>query len=242
MIGFDRPLRPHWIYETLLLAEPGQRLTELNIPFENIARELTGKEGKRKVRTILFRCFLRSESSNTRARDNLFMKELSEKFNLDFMKPIYLFYLIGKTEILTKISKHIFRLYDVGDEINIQFLKSKMIDEFGERDVVVRAARSFTETLEYFGIVQKTGANIILKKRIQVDEQQLRIILHLYAHEILHSPQVSLNHLPEYLFNYFDIPNVKTVAQKFNGQYWDYQHRVNDNYLIISSENISINL
>jgi len=66
VIGFDRPLRPHWIYESLLLAKPGQKMTELNLPFENIARELTGKEGKRKARTVLFRCFLRSEDNNTR--------------------------------------------------------------------------------------------------------------------------------------------------------------------------------
>ena len=66
MIGFDRPLRPHWIYETLLVAEPGQKLSELNKPFESIARELTGKEGKRKVRTVLFRCFLRDENNQAR--------------------------------------------------------------------------------------------------------------------------------------------------------------------------------
>jgi hypothetical protein len=48
LIGFDRPLHPRWIYETLLLAQPGQRLSELNKPFENIARELTGKKEKEK--------------------------------------------------------------------------------------------------------------------------------------------------------------------------------------------------
>lgn len=236
MIGFDRPLRPHWIYESLLMAEPGQNLTELNLPFENVARELTGKEGKRKARTVLFRCFLRSESNIRRAQESLFMKELSEKYDLEFMKPIYLFYLIGKTDTLAKISKHIFRLYDIGGEINLQFLKNKMIDEFGERDVVGRSARSFIQTLEYFGIVQKAGKNTIFKKRIHVDDQQLRIILCLYAQEMIHSPQISLNHLPEYLFNYFELPNVKTVAQRFNGQHWDYQHRMNDDYLIINKE------
>ena len=113
-----------------------------------------------------------------------------------------------------------------------------MIDEFGERDVVGRATRSFIKTVEYFGIVQKTGMNAILKKRIPVDEQQLRIMLCIYAQEVLHSPQVSLNHLPDYLFNYFDLPNVKVVAQRFNGQFWDYQHRVNDDYLIVYDEGI----
>jgi len=234
MIGFDRPLRPHWIYESLLMAEPKQKLAELNLPFESIVRELTGKEGKRKARTVLFRCFLRSKENNTRVRDGLFLKDLSVDYGLEFMKPIYLFYLIGKTDTLAKISKHIFRLYDIGDEINLQFLQNKMIDEFGERDVVGRATRSFIQTLEYFGVVNKTGANIVLKKRIPIDEQQLRIILNLYSKEILHSPQISLNHLPEFLFNYFDLPNVKTVAQKYNGQDWDYQHRVNDDYLIIN--------
>ena len=74
MIAFDRPLRPRWIYETLQLAEPGQRLTELNLPFEGIATELTGKEGKRKVRTVLFRCFLRDEENQARAKKRLLLK------------------------------------------------------------------------------------------------------------------------------------------------------------------------
>jgi hypothetical protein len=236
MIGFDRPLRPHWIYESLLLAEPGQKLTELNLPFENITRELTGKEGKRKVRTVLFRYFLRSENNNTYVREDLFLKRLSVEFDLEFMKPIYLFYLIGRAETLAKISKHIFRLYDIGDEINLQFLRNKMIDEFGERDVVSRAVRSFIQTLGYFGIVEKTGKNVILKKRILIDDKQLTIMLCLFAQEILHSPQVSLNHLPEYLFNYFNVQNVKEVAQRFNGEYWDYQHRMGEDYLIINSK------
>jgi len=29
---------------------------------------------------------------------------------------------------------------------------------------------------------------------------------------------------------------IKGMAQKFNEQYWDYQHRVDDNYLMIYDE------
>lgn len=233
MIGFDRPLRPHWIYESLLLASPDQKLIELNVPFESIAEELTGKEGKRKARTVLFRCFLRSCKSRARVRKELPLKKLSSEHGPEFMKPIYLFYLIGNTEILFKISEHVFRLYDFGDEFNMQFLRKKMIDEFGERDVVGKAARSFIQTLDYFGIVNKNGNKVLLKKRLPVNEDQLRIMLELYSREILQSPQISLNHLPESLFNYFEIPNVKIVAQKYNGQYWDYQHRINDDFLMV---------
>lgn len=232
MIGFDRPLRPHWIYESLLLAEPGQKMSELNIPFETIARELTGKEGKRKVRTVLFRCFLRDETNATRVKEQIILKNISKEKGLEFMKPIYLFYLIGKTETLVKISNHLFRLYDLGDEINQDFLKSKMIDEFGERDVVGRSLRSFIHTLEYFGIVERKEYKLIMKNKIIIDEEQLMIMLHVYAHDVLMSPQVSLNHLPIYL-RYFSHPDIKTIAQKYNGTCWDFQHRMNDDYLIV---------
>lgn len=233
MIGFDRPLRPRWIYESLLLATPDQKLIELNVLFESIAFELTGKEGKRKARTVLFRCFLRSENSRSHVRKDLALKNLSSEYGPEFMKPIYLFYLIGKTETLLKISEHILRLYDFGEEFDIQFLKRKMIDEFGERDVVGRSARSFIQTLEYFGIAEKTGNKATLKKRLHVTDEQFRIMLELYSREILQSPQISLNHLPESLFNYFEMPNVKAVAQKYNGEYWDYQHRTNEDFLMV---------
>lgn len=233
MIGFDRPLRPHWIYESLLLANPGQKLSELKMPFESIACELTGKEGKRKARTVLFRCFLIAENNKTRVRKELDLKKLSSEHDPEFMKPIYLFYLIGKTETLFKISEHILRLYDYGEEFNIQFLKKKMIDEFGERDVVVKAARSFIQTLDYFGIAEKTGNKAILKRRLSINDEQLRIILELYSREILQSPQISLNHLPKSIFNYFEPPNLKAVAQKYNGEYWDYQHRINEDFLMV---------
>jgi len=233
MIGFDRPLRPHWIYESLLLANPGQKLSELKIPFESIACELTGKEGKRKARTVLFRCFLRAENNKTRVKKNLVLKDLSSEHDLEFMKPIYLFYLIGKTETLFKISEHIFRLYDYGDEFNIQFLEKKMVDEFGERDVVGRSARSFVQTLDYFGIAEKNGNKVLLKKCLSVKDEQLRIMLELYSREILQSPQISLNHLPRFAFNYFELSNLKAVAQKYNGEYWDYQHRINEDFLMV---------
>jgi len=234
MIGFDRPVRPHWIYESLLLAKPGQEIAELNEPFEQIARELTGKEGKRKVRTVLFRCFLRDEQNKARVRENLVMKDLSIKHGLAFMKPVYLFYLVARTDVLKKISEHIFRLYDYGSEIKMSFLKSKMVDSFGERDVVTRSAGAFIQTLEHFGIVEKADGKLILKNRLMVNEEQAGVILQLFALEILRSPQISLNHLPGAIFNFFDLPDLKMVAQKHNGDWWEYQHRMADDYLIIN--------
>lgn len=233
MIGFDRPLRPNWIYESLLLAEPGQKLSELNKPFENIARELTGKEGKRKVRTVLFRCFLRDADNRTRVKEKLWLKELSREHGLEFMIPIYLFYLIAGTDTLRVISDHIFRLYDFGDDINLSFLKQKMVEAYGDRDVVPRAAGAFIKTLTHFGVIDSCDKRLVLKKRIPVNEVQARIILQLWASEILQAPQISLNDLPINVSNWFEWPDLRIIAQRYNGEYWDYQQRMNGYYLNI---------
>ncbi len=149
------------------------------------------------------------------------------------MKPIYLMYLIGNTDTLIKISRHIFRLYDFGDTINQTLLKEKMVDSFGERDIVTRALRSFVQTLEHFGIVERSDNGVLLKQKLTINEEQMQIMFQLFAKEIHHTPQVSLNHLPKSIFNYFQGPDVKEVAQKYNGVYWDYQHRMSDDYLMM---------
>jgi len=185
MIGFDRPLRPQWIYESLLLARPEQQLSDLNKPFEGIARELTGKEGKRKVRTVLFRCFLRDESNQTKVRSDLILKDLTSKYGFEFMKPIYLFYLLAKTETLIRISEHIFRLYDFGSEINLLFLKKKIVDASGERDVVKRSVGAFISTLASFGVVDESSGKPFLKQRLRLDDEQVYVVMKLYATDIL---------------------------------------------------------
>ncbi|MFC1592843.1 hypothetical protein ACFL4C_02400 [Candidatus Omnitrophota bacterium] len=216
-----------------MIAQPGQRLSDLNKPFESITRELTGKEGKRKARTVLFRCFIRDEQNHTRVKKGNFLKDLTIQYGYEFMIPLYLFYLIGKTETLIKISEHIFRLYDFGSEVNVKFLKEKMIGSLGDRDVVARSVRAFIKTLEAFNIVLNEGGKLFLKERIPINEEQARIMFQLFAGEIINSPQVLLNHIPHTLFNYFHLPNIKTLAQKYNGQYWDYQQRVKDDLLVM---------
>ncbi len=233
MIGFDRPIKPRWIYETLLLAEPGQRLSELNEPFEKIARELTGKEGKRKVRTVIFRYFLRDPENRSRVRQKLPLKELSHKENYEFMRPIYLFYLVGSSSILYKISGHLFRLYGFEKPVNTAFLRKKMTGKYGDRDVVKRSVRSFLKTLTYFGITESKNGLTRLTRPLPVDKEQLCIILQVYANEILQTPQISLRQLDSPLFQFFSFPDVKDVAQDYNGHLWDYQHRMREDFLVV---------
>lgn len=233
MIGFDRPIRPRWIYDSLLLATPGQKLTELKHPFEEIACELTGKEGKRKVRTVLFRYFLRDFTDKTRVRDKLRLKDISEQHDLAFMTPIYLFYLIGSTDTLITISEHIFRLYEWGSEINQAFLKRKMVEGAGDRDVVVRAAGSFLKTLMYFAVITGSDGKLMLNKPLIINEEQAAIMLQLWAKELNHTSQIDLSQLPASIFSWFLWPDLRTVSRRYNGELWDYQHRIGGEYLSI---------
>lgn len=235
MIGFDRPLRPRWIYESLTLAESGQRLIDLNLPFEEIARELTGKEGKRKARTVLFRIFLRDETNKARVRRNLHLKILSQQYGMDKVSPIYLFYLIAMTSSLQTVLGYLARLYRTGDYIHLSFLKEKMVDSFGQRDVVSRSAGAFLQTLEHFGILSRIegeGRYLFIRK-LELDQQQMSWVLLLYAREVVRAPQISLEHLPAWLPALFVLPDLKVVAQTFNGVHWDYQHRMTGELLIV---------
>lgn len=237
MIGFDRPLRPRWIYESLLLAEPGQKLSELNLKFEEIARELTGKEGKRKVRTVLFRYFLRESSNRARARKSLWLKDLSKKYGMAFMTPIYLFYLISSTETLISISEHIFRLYEWGSGINLTFLQRKMVEGSGDRDVVGRSARAFARTLDYFDLITMVNKKFMLNHALVINEEQAAIMFQLWARELRHTPQIDLNQLPPAIFGWFTWPDLRAIAQKYNGELWDYQHRMGGEYLAVYALN-----
>ena len=55
MKGFDRPLRPDWIYDFVTTVNVGDKIIDHNEEFEKILWQLDGKEGKRKVRTVLTR-------------------------------------------------------------------------------------------------------------------------------------------------------------------------------------------
>ena len=60
------------------------------------------------MRTVLFRYFLRDPNNQTRARERLPLKELSLERSCEFMQPIYLFYLVGSSATLYRITGYLF--------------------------------------------------------------------------------------------------------------------------------------
>jgi len=117
-------------------------------------------------------------------------------------------------------------IYGSKGEINYLFLREKVIERFGERDISFRSLRNVLATLAHYGVLKKTGPdNYKWKRKLKVSDMNVCFMLKLYADEFKKSPQVNLTSLEPYLFLYFEIPDVNEIGQKYNNRLWEYKVR-----------------
>lgn len=236
MIGLDRPLRHVWIYETLKMVEVGAKPSIYNEPFEDIAQELVGKEGKRKVRTVIFRTFIYSfQKKRTKIENNMFL-QLADSHSLSYLKPLFLWKILMDYGIARFITQKITLGVDHSGHISTQLLSKKLVQEYGDRDVVKRSLRSFMTTLVHFGVLSQEDKNnyTLLPKGI-VSDEQVRDFLLLYGANFLESEIVDLQNIPEEFFYFSETVDMTSVAQEFNGKDWEYVREVGRNVLMLKS-------
>ena len=236
MIGLDRPLRPVWIYETLKMVEIGTKPSIYNEPFEYIAQELVGKEGKRKVRTVIFRTFIYSfQEKRTKIEDNMFL-QWSKSRLLSYLKPLFLWKILMDYEITRFITQKISLSVDHSGHISTQLLSKKLVQEYGDRDVVKRSLRSFMTTLVHFGVLsQEDKSNYTLLPKESVSSEQVRDLLLLYGVNYLKSEVIDLQNIPVEFFYFFNPGDITSVAQEFNGVEWEYVREVERNMLMLKN-------
>ena len=239
MIGLDRPLRPAWIYETLKMVEVGAKPSIYNEPFEAIAQELVGKEGKRKVRTIIFRTFIYSfQKKRTKVENNMFL-QWAESRSLSYLKPLFLWNILMDYEIARFITLKISLSVDHSGHISTQLLSKKLVQEYGDRDVVKRSLRSFMTTLVHFGVLsQEDKNNYTLLPKETVSDEQVRDLLLLYGVNCLESEVIDLQNIPEEFFYFFEPVDMTSVAQEFNGKDWEYVREVERNVLMLKNRKL----
>ena len=188
MIGFDRPLKPEWIYKTLRMIEVGHNPSEYNLPFEDIAVELIGKEGKRKVRTVIFRSFIFSFQKRRSKIENNYLIKLSRYKKLKYQQPIFLIKLIMDYEIIRFVINKMNLLFDNSKELTTPILTKKMVQEYGDRDVVTRSVRAFLKTLAYFGVLEVINNKTIrVLKKLTLNNEQVKDVLKLYGQNFIKS-------------------------------------------------------
>lgn len=224
MIGFDRPLKPSWIYNFIQLIEIGDRLSDHKTEFNNILWELEGVEGKRKVRTVLSRYFLKSENNpKSKIVEYTPIIEVCKHYKLEEVQSIILFHLLMRSSTLRILTKIINEIYGSKDDINYLFLRKKVIERFGERDISSRSLRNFLSTLVHFDVLIKTDNNKYRwKNKLNVSEMNACYLLKLYAEEFKKSPQINLEEFEYYLLLYFNMPDIDKIIRKYNRILWEY--------------------
>lgn len=237
MKGFDRPLKPSWIYEYIKAVNIGDKFSNHKDDLNMILSELEGRAGKRKVRTVLSRYFLKKKS-NPRSREVEYTPiiELCKKYPLNKIKPLLLYFLLIRSQLLRELTKVIQNIYGFKKPINQTFLRKKIVEKYGDRDISTRSMNNFLNTLKFFGILDKSNNNkYVWKERMKVDEFNACYMLKFYAEEYKNSEKIILDNLESYLFFYFQMPNMIDLARKHNNILWEYSSRLGQRSLIINN-------
>ncbi len=233
MIGYDRPLKPEWIYKSLLMVEPGRKSEEFYDAYNDIAVELTGKDGRRKTRTVLFRTFIYRFQQSKTIIENNFIIELSMQKDFEYMKPIYLSMFIMDYEILGYFTQMYFRIFDATQQVSSTAITKKMTEAYGDTEIIKRSTRSFLKTLTDFNILEPSTSTIyeqLPKKTLSAE--QVADILHLYS-IVKNTKQIDLINIDKSIFAFYNTPNLSEVANKFHTDKWEYINGLNRELLMM---------
>jgi len=239
MKGFDRPVKPEWIYKIILELEIGDTIYQKRDKLDEFLVELDGKTGKRKVITVISRYFLK-KINNPRGRkveDNLIFRMIKDE-NYETAIPLMLFNLLVKAPLLQKFSEQILNYYGEKKKIDSDFLRKKAYQQIGERDIAHRSLRNFLSTLVDFEVLEQTDrSTFIWNDKLKVNQENAVRFIKLYSRYYLNSPQVSLLDIPENLLFYFEMPDLQELAKKYNNDYWQYVRRVNASLVTLKNIN-----
>ena len=233
MKGFDRPLRPDWIYDFVTTVNAGDKIIDHNEEFEKILWQLDGKEGKRKVRTVLTRYFLKTaENPKSKVVEDVPIIEICKNHKREEIEPLLLYYLLVRAPILRFLTNIISNVYGTENDINYYFLRGKVIEKMGERDISGRSLRNFLQTLVSFGVLEKAdGDKFVWNKRLRVDNFNACHMLKIYSEELVKSPQINLSDLDTGLLLFFDMPDIEKIGKQYNTRLWEYSIRFNKHYI-----------
>lgn len=222
MMGYDRPLKPEWIYKTLKNIEVGTKPEDFYEAYNEIAVELTGKDGRRKTRTVLYRTFIYSFQENkTKIESNLLI-ELSKKHDYEYMKPIYMAMFILDYEILKYFTQMFYRIFDASQIVSSVALTKRMTDTYGDTEIVKRSTRAFLKTLSDFGILEAKSLNNYEQiNKTNLTSEQIADILELYA-VVNHTKQINIKNLDKTIFSYYNISDLTEIANKYHTDKWEY--------------------
>jgi hypothetical protein len=244
VIGYDRPIRPEWVYELHEQWKPEMSISDFNSIFDSIAWQVSGKEARRKARTNIVRYFInftgRGTSRKTLNKDNLV--HLSQSITLDKIKPLYLAILISKVEIIQEILRLMATRYEIDHVIEVSKFITYIKREFGDRDVIRRSVSSFFKTLYYFEIFETIESENHKKYRFSKKLKLSEEIFPYFINELYvvgkGRTQITLDEiLNDECTLLFDPEHLKDYLYSFNGQYWFISNKFGEKKITFIKEN-----
>jgi hypothetical protein len=232
-IGYDRPLKPEWIYKTLRGMEAGQKPETYYAAYDDIAVELTGKDGRRKTRTVLYRTFIFNFQENTALIEDNMLLRLCKAQSYDFMKPILLSKFIMDYAILQFFTEKFYQIFDTSQQVSSKAITAKMTEQYGDTEIIKRSTRSFLKTLSDFEIIEATDTTSFNQlPKLELSPEQIKEILKLYA-VTNHTKQIDIQHLDTTIFAYYQQPNLDKVANLYHSSEWEYVKGVDRGLLML---------
>jgi hypothetical protein len=232
-LGYDRPLKPEWIYKTLRGMEAGQKPETYYAAYNDIAVELTGEVGRRKTRTVLYRTFIFSFQENTKLVEDNMLLRLCKEQSLDFMKPILLSKFIMDYAILQFFTEKFYQIFDTSQQFSSTAISAKMIEQYGDIKHIKRSTRSFLKTLCDFDIIEAIDTtNFNQLPKLELSPEQVKEILKLYA-ATNHTKQIDIQNIDKTIFAYYQQPNLDKVANLYHSSEWEYIKGVDRGLLML---------
>jgi len=158
----------------------------------------------------------------------------SKDKSLKELTPLFFWKILMDYEVAKFIIKKIDICVDSSNSLSVALLSKKLVQEYGDRDVVKRSLRSFLATLDHFGFLSQIDKkNYNLFEKSTLSNEQVRDFLILYTRAFLRSKVVDIKNIEPEFFFFFQPVDLPGVAKEYNGIDWEYIRGVNRKQLLL---------
>lgn len=238
IVGLDRPLKPIWIHNYLRILEPGDTNKDVKRKFDAVVFERAGKEGRRKIRTIVLRYFVDTAGKGNKLKViESPLLTYSKNFDINFMSPLYLLVLLIKGPSIRYVFERMLN-YAVGkDSVSRDIIYWIASEKMGEREIVRRFTNCFITTMANFNVLEPVVEDkYVLKRRIELSEERIAVWILLYTWYVS-GRVLTLNTLEDLKFlDFFDMGDLESVIQKYNGILWEIRYRPKSTVVSIKND------
>jgi len=158
---------------------------------------------------------------------------LCKQRDFEYMKPILLAKFIIDYEILRFFTQKFYQIFDPSQEVSSPAITAKMVESYGDTEIIKRSTRSFLKTLCDFKILEPVNSTKYHQlPKTDLTTEQIRDILKLYA-IANHTKQIDIQNLDKSMFAFYQTPDLNKVAKENHTSEWEYISGVDRKLLIL---------